>query len=181
MLRFVCVWNVHRIGSARATKTRLTGGYGVAAAFPRRHWPRLWASGGENSRPRSATRVGSITLHPLRLCASRLRAARTCSRVSPWWSSHSPPRGHHSIQRGELLGYGGRADRPDPEPVPGPLLHALSQSVCQNRDALKPSYATVLILLQVNFLALKVISNGVYPGEPKRMETEYHDNRAAVR
>jgi hypothetical protein len=25
-----------------------------------------------------------------------------------------------------------------------------------------------------------VISNGVYPGEPKRMEAEYHDNRVEV-
>jgi hypothetical protein len=29
-------------------------------------------------------------------------------------------------------------------------------------------------------VVLKVISNGVYPGEPKRMEAEYHDNRKEV-
>eukprot|EP00666_Eupelagonemidae_sp_cell4sb_P010898 gene10898-17355_t len=32
----------------------------------------------------------------------------------------------------------------------------------------------------VNMIAVKVVSNGVYPGEPKKMESEYHDNRAEV-
>lgn len=32
----------------------------------------------------------------------------------------------------------------------------------------------------VNLIALKVISNGVYPGNPKHMEAEYHDNREEV-
>lgn len=32
----------------------------------------------------------------------------------------------------------------------------------------------------VNLLVMKVISNGVYPGEPKRMESEYHLNREEV-
>ena len=34
--------------------------------------------------------------------------------------------------------------------------------------------------MRVNYLALKVISNGVYPGEPRRMEFEYHDHREEV-
>ena len=29
-------------------------------------------------------------------------------------------------------------------------------------------------------LALKVVSNGVYPDDPHRMEAEYHDNRERV-
>ena len=40
--------------------------------------------------------------------------------------------------------------------------------------------AQILNQAQVNMIALKVISNGVYPGEPKRMEAEYHDNREEV-
>ena len=39
----------------------------------------------------------------------------------------------------------------------------------------------ILNQASVNMIALKVISNGVYPGEPKRMEAEYHDNREEVR
>ena len=40
--------------------------------------------------------------------------------------------------------------------------------------------AQILNQVRVNFIAIKVISNGVYPGEPKRMEAEYHDNREEV-
>ena len=40
--------------------------------------------------------------------------------------------------------------------------------------------AQILNQAGVNLIALKVISNGVYPGEPKRMEAEYHDNREEV-
>ena len=40
--------------------------------------------------------------------------------------------------------------------------------------------AQILNQVGVNFLAMKVISNGVFPGEPKRMEAEYHDNRGEV-
>jgi len=42
------------------------------------------------------------------------------------------------------------------------------------------SEAQILGQAQVNFLALKCISNGVYPGEPHLMEKEYHDNREEV-
>eukprot|EP01043_Picozoa_sp_COSAG02_P073824 COSAG02_NODE_14520_length_1263_cov_1.316151_2_plen_102_part_00 len=40
--------------------------------------------------------------------------------------------------------------------------------------------AQILNQAGVNMMALKVISNGVYPAEPKRMEAEYHDNREEV-
>jgi hypothetical protein len=40
--------------------------------------------------------------------------------------------------------------------------------------------AQILNQARTHFLAIKVISNGVYPGEPKRMEAEYHDNRVEV-
>ncbi len=40
--------------------------------------------------------------------------------------------------------------------------------------------AQILNQTGVNLIALKVISNGVYPGEPNRMEAEYHDNRKEV-
>ena len=40
--------------------------------------------------------------------------------------------------------------------------------------------AQILNQAGVNMIALKVISNGVYPAEPKRMEAEYHDNREEV-
>lgn len=42
------------------------------------------------------------------------------------------------------------------------------------------SVAQVLNQAGVNYLAMKVISNGVYPGEPQRMELEYMDNKAGV-
>lgn len=40
--------------------------------------------------------------------------------------------------------------------------------------------AQILNQAETNLIAIKVISNGVYPGEPKRMEAEYHDNREEV-
>ena len=42
------------------------------------------------------------------------------------------------------------------------------------------SEAQILNQMKCNFIAVKVISNGVYPGDPKRMEAEYHDNRELV-
>jgi len=40
--------------------------------------------------------------------------------------------------------------------------------------------AQILNQTGVAFLALKVISNGIYPGKPERMEAEYHENREMV-
>lgn len=40
--------------------------------------------------------------------------------------------------------------------------------------------AQILNQTGVYFLALKVISNGIYPGNPEKMESEYHDNREMV-
>lgn len=40
--------------------------------------------------------------------------------------------------------------------------------------------AQILNQTRTNFAALKVISNGVYPGEPRKMEAEYHDHREEV-
>ena len=42
------------------------------------------------------------------------------------------------------------------------------------------SEAQIFNQMKCNFIAMKVISNGVYPGDPKRMESEYHDNRELV-
>eukprot|EP01129_Flabellula_baltica_P005381 TRINITY_DN1949_c1_g1_i4.p1 TRINITY_DN1949_c1_g1~~TRINITY_DN1949_c1_g1_i4.p1 ORF type:complete len:112 (-),score=18.99 TRINITY_DN1949_c1_g1_i4:57-392(-) len=42
------------------------------------------------------------------------------------------------------------------------------------------SEAQILQQTGTNFLALKVISNGVYPGEPIRMEKEYVENKLLV-
>ena len=49
---------------------------------------------------------------------------------------------------------------------------------CLDREA--APIAQILNQAGVNMIALKVISNGVYPAEPKRMEAEYHDNREEV-
>jgi nucleoside phosphorylase len=40
--------------------------------------------------------------------------------------------------------------------------------------------AQVLNQCKVNFICLKCISNGVYPGEPEKMEHEYHEHREEV-
>eukprot|EP01084_Bolivina_argentea_P114604 204000_1 len=40
--------------------------------------------------------------------------------------------------------------------------------------------AQILNQTKINFIALKVISNGIYPGNPEKMESEYHDNREMV-
>eukprot|EP01062_Namystynia_karyoxenos_P011333 TRINITY_DN14053_c0_g2_i1.p1 TRINITY_DN14053_c0_g2~~TRINITY_DN14053_c0_g2_i1.p1 ORF type:complete len:492 (+),score=151.20 TRINITY_DN14053_c0_g2_i1:104-1579(+) len=42
------------------------------------------------------------------------------------------------------------------------------------------SIAEVMNQTGNNMIALKVISNGVYPGEPRKMEAEYHDYREEV-
>ena len=42
------------------------------------------------------------------------------------------------------------------------------------------SEAQIFNQMKCNFIAMKVISNGVYPGDPKKMESEYHDNRELV-
>ena len=42
------------------------------------------------------------------------------------------------------------------------------------------SISQVLNQCKVNLIAIKVVSNGVYPGDPGRMEAEYHDNRDEV-
>merc|ERR1719242_264205 len=40
--------------------------------------------------------------------------------------------------------------------------------------------AQILNQTEIDFFALKVISNGIYPGNPELMESEYHDNREMV-
>eukprot|EP01083_Nonionella_stella_P002062 5924_1 len=40
--------------------------------------------------------------------------------------------------------------------------------------------AQILNQTRVNFFALKVISNGIYPENPEKMESEYHDNMDMV-
>ena len=40
--------------------------------------------------------------------------------------------------------------------------------------------AQILNQTEIDFFALKVISNGIYPGNPGLMESEYHDNREMV-
>ena len=53
-----------------------------------------------------------------------------------------------------------------------------AQVVCLDMEA--APIAQILGQVGVPFLAIKVVSNGVYPGEPQRMELEYHDNREEV-
>ena len=40
--------------------------------------------------------------------------------------------------------------------------------------------AQILNQTGIDFFALKVISNGIYPGNPELMESEYNDNREMV-
>lgn len=40
--------------------------------------------------------------------------------------------------------------------------------------------AQILNQTEIDFFALKVISNGIYPGNPELMESQYHDNREMV-
>ena len=40
--------------------------------------------------------------------------------------------------------------------------------------------AQILNQTGINFIALKVVSNGIYPGNPSKMEEEYHENREMV-
>jgi len=73
-------------------------------------------------------------------------------------------------------------------PVASQISYAVSQLSMEKINALNvacldmecASEAQILNQMRTNFIAMKVISNGVYPGEPKRMESEYHDNRDTV-
>eukprot|EP00928_Gymnodinium_smaydae_P087752 TRINITY_DN71977_c0_g1_i1.p1 TRINITY_DN71977_c0_g1~~TRINITY_DN71977_c0_g1_i1.p1 ORF type:complete len:387 (+),score=56.48 TRINITY_DN71977_c0_g1_i1:52-1212(+) len=74
----------------------------------------------------------------------------------------------------------------------GPIASQIGYSVTQLQleiiknagvdclDMEAASIAQVLNQAHINMMALKVVSNGVYAGDPARMEREYHDHREVV-